>query len=44
MPGVEAEIYENSSKTAFLNIGGIANISIRSQGLGFDTGPGNCLM
>ena len=44
MPGVEADIFDEADRTAFLNIGGIANVSISSIGLGFDTGPGNCLM
>ena len=44
MPGVEGDIYEEGDGTAYLNIGGISNISIRSIQLGFDIGPGNCLM
>ncbi len=36
---------ENAPKSVILNIGGISNITVLGPNLlGFDTGPGNCLM
>ena len=45
MPAVESVIHGGDDKNrAFLNIGGIANVNIPSKKLGFDIGPGNCLI
>ena len=48
-PLFHAEFLGNKNKTtSIINIGGIANISLldgkKNQTLGFDSGPGNCLM
>ena len=44
----EVAFTNNGSDTVVLNIGGIANISLLSNNgsnvIGFDTGPGNCLL
>jgi len=48
MPGFHAAAFGASEEPrAVINIGGIANVSLLSsagQVLGFDTGPGNCLL
>ncbi|MCF6263664.1 MAG: anhydro-N-acetylmuramic acid kinase [Xanthomonadales bacterium] len=43
-PLLHREIFQASdTRTAVVNIGGIANLS-QADGSGFDTGPGNCLL
>ena len=45
MPAVESLIHGGSDQNkAYLNIGGISNINIPERKLGFDIGPGNCLI
>ncbi len=46
IPAFHKTLISNSGSAAFLNIGGIANISYFDKGMvsGFDTGPGNTLM
>ena len=46
IPAFHRTLVSNSESVAFLNIGGIANISCIDKGRvsGFDTGPGNTLM
>ena len=46
MPGVDEAVYGHKygENVAFLNVGGISNISIPNEKLGFDIGPGNCLI
>lgn len=34
----------DTSEAAVINIGGISNLTLIRQGLGFDCGPGNCLI
>ena len=45
-PLFHSQIAPKGSQTAFVNIGGIANISIitKTTTRGFDVGPGNCLI
>ena len=35
---------QHSYEQAFINIGGISNLTLLKKGLGFDCGPGNCLI
>lgn len=35
---------DSQDERAFINIGGISNITLVNQGMGFDCGPGNCLL
>lgn len=46
MPAIDAILNKSNQNVGFLNIGGIANISYISKDgvIGFDIGPGNCLM
>lgn len=45
-PAFHRFLFQKKQAVAIVNIGGIANISIlqNSKTIGFDTGPGNCLM
>ena len=45
-PAFHQLIFKKDQTIAIINIGGIANLSIinAEQAIGFDTGPGNCLM
>ena len=45
VPAFHRTLIDHAQTTAFLNVGGIANISVISPGkvTGFDTGPGNTL-
>lgn len=35
---------QHAIEKAFINIGGISNITLLNEGLGYDCGPGNCLI
>lgn len=38
------EAVESQPELAIVNIGGISNLTLLSKGLGYDCGPGNCLI
>lgn len=45
MPAFHKAVFEGSESTFVLNLGGIANITqLGKTVVGFDTGPGNCLL
>jgi len=46
MPAIDAILNTSKQNVGFLNIGGISNITYitKNEIIGFDIGPGNCLM